>query len=130
MNEENCCGCRICEIVCAYQHFHANNPKKAAIRVFQRFPKPALNVPIVCRQCENPECVQACPEEALHQAEDGHIVVDEEKCVGCRICSNACPFNAIYFHEEISTPIICDLCGGDPTCVKWCPTLAIQLVSK
>jgi len=125
---ERCCGCRICELVCAYQHFQENNPKKAAIRVFQLFPSPASNVPIVCRQCAIPRCVEKCPEQALYKARDGRVLVDEERCTGCRACLDACPFGAIYFHEDIPTPIKCDLCDGDPACVKWCPTNALSFV--
>lgn len=125
---EKCCGCRICELICAYQHFQQNNPKKAAIRVFPLFPTPAINVPIVCRQCGIPKCVQHCPEQALYKTEDGRVLLNAEKCNGCRACLDACPFGAIYFHQDIMTPIKCDLCNNDPQCVKWCPTEALKYV--
>jgi len=123
---EKCCGCRICELVCAYQHFQKNNPKKAAIRVFALFPNPASNVPVVCHHCGVPKCVELCPEGALYKAEDGRILLTAKKCTGCLECIEACPFTAVYFHSDMITPIICDLCDGDPACVKWCPTKALR----
>ncbi|KPV65523.1 MAG: Hdr-like menaquinol oxidoreductase iron-sulfur subunit 1 precursor [Candidatus Bathyarchaeota archaeon BA1] len=126
MYAENCCGCRICELICAYRHFQQNNAKKAAIRVFQLFPTPASNVPVVCHQCAIPKCAEKCPEQALYKAEDGRILLHVERCTGCRACLDACPFSAIYFHNDITTPIKCDLCDGDPACVKWCPTKALH----
>ncbi len=123
---EKCCGCRICELICAYQHFQQNNPKKAAIRVFPLFPNPAANVPVVCRHCAIPRCVEQCPEDALYKAQDGRVLLDAKKCTGCRVCLDACPFTAIYFHSDMLIPIICDLCDGDPVCVKWCPTKALR----
>lgn len=126
---EKCSGCRLCELVCAYEHFKVNNPKKAAIRVFPMFPKPARNVPIVCRQCRTPKCVEQCPTKALYVAEDKRVLLDAEKCIGCRACLEACPFAALYFHEDFKTPIKCDLCDNDPECVKWCPTKALEYVT-
>jgi len=123
---EKCCGCRICELICAYQHFQRNNPKKSAIRVFQLFPTPASNVPIVCRHCVIARCIEKCPEQALYKANDGRTLLNAERCTGCRACLDACPFGAIFFHDDITTPMICDLCDGDPACVKWCPTNALH----
>jgi Fe-S-cluster-containing hydrogenase component 2 len=126
---EKCSGCRICELICAYKHFKTNNPKKSAIRVFALFPKPARNVPIVCKQCRVPKCVEQCPTKALYIAEDKRILLDAEKCIGCRTCLEACPFTAIYFHQNLNIPIKCDLCDNDPECAKWCPTKALQFVT-
>jgi phenylacetyl-CoA:acceptor oxidoreductase subunit 1 len=45
-----------------------------------------------CNQCKNAPCVEACPTGATRQREDGIIVVDQDKCVGCRYCVIACPY--------------------------------------
>jgi carbon-monoxide dehydrogenase iron sulfur subunit len=132
VHPEKCTGCRICELVCAYKHYKVNNPKKAAIRVTQLFPKPAANVPIVCRQCKVAPCIERCAElkfNALYKNDSGVTLVDAEKCVGDFACAEACPFAAVYIHPDLKTPIICDLCGGDPECVKHCPTNAIEFTT-
>ncbi|HAL57829.1 MAG TPA: 4Fe-4S ferredoxin, partial [Bacteroidetes bacterium] len=48
-------------------------------------------VPKLCNQCENPPCVQVCPVGATFKTEDGVILVDEKRCIGCRYCIQACP---------------------------------------
>lgn len=132
IHPEKCTGCRICELVCAYKHYRVNNPKKAAIRVTQLFPKPAANVPIVCKQCKRAPCITKCSElkfHALYKDDMNVTLVDAEKCAGDWACAEACPFSAVYLHPDIETPIICDLCGGDPECVRNCPTKAIEFVT-
>ena len=122
-----CAGCSTCELVCAFKHFKVVNPWKSAIRVLHKFPEKMEYEPIVCRQCEEPKCVEACPTEALRK-ENGIVKLDVEKCVGCFACKDACPYSAIFKHPEVNHPIKCDLCGGDPECIKWCPKNAIKLV--
>jgi len=132
VHPEKCTGCRICELMCAYKHYKVNNPKKGAIRVTQLFPKPAANVPIVCRQCKMAPCIEKCTElkfNALYKNDFGVTLVDAKKCVGDWACAEACPFAAVYLHPDLKTPIICDLCGGDPECVKHCPTDAIEFTN-
>ena len=55
-------------------------------------------LPIQCQQCANPPCVHACPVTATWQEPDGIIVVDYNKCVGCRYCMMACPYYARHFN--------------------------------
>jgi carbon-monoxide dehydrogenase iron sulfur subunit len=132
VHPEKCTGCRICELVCAYRHYKVNNPKKAAIRVTQLFPKPAANVPIVCKQCKVAPCIEKCAElkyKVLNKHDSGVTLVNAEKCVGDWACAEACPFAAVYLHSDLKTPVICDLCDGDPECVKRCPTNAIEFTA-
>ena len=58
-------------------------------------------LPIVCKQCENPVCIDVCKTKALVR-EDGITYVDENKCIGCGKCAKVCPFNAIFIEEEPS----------------------------
>ncbi len=126
---ELCSGCRICELVCAIEHFQVNNPKKSAIRVLVTYPHPVVRMPIVCSQCKIPACAEACPGEALKKTQ--HVVeLDKELCISCMKCVEACPFGAMYAHGDVDNPIKCDMCGGDPQCVKRCPKGAIQLIPE
>jgi carbon-monoxide dehydrogenase iron sulfur subunit len=126
---EQCCGCRICELVCAIEHFGVNNPKKSAIRVLNIYPHPVIRMPVVCSQCRVPLCAQVCPTDALRWVE-GVVQLDESECISCYKCVESCPFGAIYVHEDCELPIKCDMCGGDPKCVKHCPTSALRLLPE
>ena len=58
-------------------------------------------VPMLCMHCENPPCVEACPTEgATYKREDGIVVMDKEKCIGCKSCIMACPYGARYYREN------------------------------
>ena len=126
---ELCSGCKICELVCAIEHFGVNNPKKSAVRVLTTYPHPVMRLPIVCAQCKVPVCADACPVGALSRT-NGVVKLDKDACISCMKCVGACPFGAIYAHAEIDQPIKCDLCGGDPKCVQKCPKEAIRLIPE
>lgn len=123
-HDEECTGCKICELVCASRKFNVNNPKKAAIRVMadESFSKFTI---IICRHCEDPPCVKACLAKARRKVLDGRVIVDEGKCTKCERCYEACTYKAVFFHPEVASAILCDLCDGQPLCVRFCPTKAI-----
>lgn len=128
--DERCVGCRLCEVACALKHYDVENPKKSAVKVYQRFPKPGVNEPVFCRQCTSPPCVGACASGALSKRKNSAIKIDASKCDNCGLCTKACPFRAIFVHKDLKLPIICDLCEGDPECAKICPSKAIMYVPE
>lgn len=87
-------------------------------------------VPKLCNQCDNPPCVQVCPVGATFMTDDGVILVDEKRCIGCRYCIQACPYGARYLHPVTQTADKCTFCyhritqGLLPACVEVCPTQA------
>ena len=60
-------------------------------------------LPIVCKQCENPACIEVCKPKAIVR-ENNVISIDEEKCIGCGRCVKSCPFNAIFIEESPAAP--------------------------
>ena len=87
-----------------------------------------------CMHCLLPACATACPVGALQKTEDGPVIYDEGKCIGCRYCMVACPFEVPNFEWEDATPWIrkCDFCadrlaeGLEPACVAACTTGALK----
>ncbi len=85
-------------------------------------------VPKLCNHCDNPPCAQVCPVGATFQTEEGIVLVDANRCIGCSYCIQACPYGARYMHPVTHTADKCTLCyhrtnqGLLPTCVEVCPT--------
>lgn len=87
-----------------------------------------------CMQCLHPACASACPVGALHQNEQGIVVADTSKCIGCRYCQYACPFGVPRFEWENALGVMrkCTGCnervarGQKQACVAGCPTGALS----
>ena len=126
---KNCVGCEVCGIVCSTKHDGQVRESAMRIRVNDRYPEIKMPVfrPMVCKHCDDPECVEACPLGALEIDKDtGQILLHESKCDGCGECIDACPFDAMWIDPLKNIAIKCDLCGGDPLCVKFCNFDAIR----
>ncbi len=96
-----------------------------------------LNVPMSCMHCETADCVTVCPTGASYKrAEDGIVLIDAEKCMGCNYCAWACPYGARELDEEAGVMRKCTLCVDriydealpqaerKPACVLACPAHA------
>jgi tetrathionate reductase subunit B len=87
-------------------------------------------VPKLCNQCAHPPCVQVCPVGATFSTTDGVVLVDSNRCIGCRYCIQACPYSARYLNPVTKTADKCTFCyhrvvkGLLPACVEVCPTQA------
>ncbi len=87
-------------------------------------------LPRLCNHCDHPPCVDACPVKATYQTDDGSIQINEERCIGCRLCVSACPYNARYLHPVKKIVQKCTFCihrveaGVVPACVNTCPAEA------
>ena len=107
--------------------------------IAQELQQPAmtLHFPRSCLHCETPACVTVCPTGASYKrAEDGIVLVDEDKCIGCKLCSWACPYGAREYSEVEGVMKKCTLCVDriynenlpeaerEPACVQVCPTKA------
>ena len=87
-------------------------------------------VPKLCNHCAHPPCVQVCPVGATFATEDGVVLVDEKRCIGCRYCIQACPYGMRFLNPRTKTADKCTFCyhrvvkGLLPACVEVCPTQA------
>lgn len=124
-----CTGCKTCEMACSLIQTGVCNPSSSRRRTVH-FDEEILDVPMQCQQCEDPACMNICPTNAIYvEEETGAKVINQTKCIGCRMCMIACPFGAISMDPLSNKVIKCDLCAGDPACAKFCPTGAIEYVT-
>ena len=101
----------------------------------QRVPGNPVYAKFQCMHCNDAACVSACIVGALTKDENGAVVYDAWKCIGCRYCMAACPFQVpAYEYNNILTPQVrkCTFCfekrtskGKIPACVQSCPMEAM-----
>ncbi|MDR1183380.1 MAG: 4Fe-4S dicluster domain-containing protein [Coriobacteriales bacterium] len=138
-DESRCIDCRACSISCR----DWNDIQPGAVKYLRRFTWEEGAFPEVqmhtlfasCYHCEAPVCMRACPTGALYKEDKfGAVLVDEEKCRGCRSCWDACPYGAPQFADDSPTAKMskCTMCmdrleqGHMPTCVNACPARALD----
>lgn len=130
--EDRCTGCRICELICSFNKTKTElNPRKGGIRVTSVEKEGLRSLVTVCRQCQEPACLKACPTGALHKSADGVVMFTEQRCNSCGFCVEACSFEAITLSGSTPKIIKCDLCGqGEPLCVEYCPRDCIRIYQR
>lgn len=146
-----CVGCHACTAACKQKNATPTGVfwRKVMIKEEGKFPNSApVSMPLLCMHCEEPACVDACPTGAAYKTKEGPVLIDQDKCVGCRACVVACPYSARTFLEQIGeyypdlgktayetaregehnvgTVSKCTFCvdrineGKDPLCVQTC----------
>jgi len=111
IDTRKCVGCQACSIACVAEN---KLPPGVVYRPLitensGRFPHLDIHfTPRPCLQCENPSCVPVCPVHATWKRADGVVVIDYDKCIGCRYCLTACPYGARtsdfdhYYNENMA----------------------------
>ncbi|MBI3593216.1 MAG: 4Fe-4S dicluster domain-containing protein [Nitrospirae bacterium] len=135
---ERCIGCKSCESACKLENGIPEgryrtkviwvNPQKGGRLFFVSSP---------CMHCDKPACKQVCPTGAIYKRqEDGVVLIDKTKCIGCRYCAWACPYGAMGFDEDKMVADKCTYCahrlarGEQPACVTKCPGHALNFGEK
>ncbi len=131
IDTRRCVGCQDCVAACKMENGVPTGYTRDWITetVQGEFPSPWMEIRSErCNHCDNPPCVACCPTGASHTHEPGNIVlVNREKCIGCKACLAACPYNARFIHPD-GYADKCTFCvhrverGLDPACVAVCPT--------
>jgi DMSO reductase iron-sulfur subunit len=134
-----CIGCRSCFVACKAEN---NTPLRTDWRyVVEResgtYPTPKREfIPLACNHCSEPACLKACPVPGAitRRTNDGVVLIDQDKCIGCRYCMFACPYGAPRIDTESNKVSKCTMCvhrldaGFEPACATACLTDAIQFV--
>ena len=133
-NKDKCVNCKACSAACilengwnvsARETFSYNSEAESLI--------PLINMSLACNHCESAVCMTGCPSSAYRRDElTGAVIIDEQKCIGCRYCKWNCPYDAPKFDHLCNTIVKCNLCyseiktGRQPACVIACPTGALN----
>jgi anaerobic dimethyl sulfoxide reductase subunit B (iron-sulfur subunit) len=146
-NSDICVSCRTCVIACKDKN---DNPLGVNFRRVISYeggswiPHPTIkgvmqpsnifvySVSVACMHCQKPICVEVCPTGAMNKNGNGIVAVNQDKCIGCRLCQQSCPYGAPQFNEAKGVMSKCDLCqdliatGEKPACVASCPQRALD----
>ncbi|MGK2852246.1 MAG: 4Fe-4S dicluster domain-containing protein [Candidatus Limnocylindrales bacterium] len=149
-----CDGCGKCTTGC--QEMHHLDDDQAWIKVYEMTDASGgtYSMPVLCQMCERAPCVQVCPVGATYHEPDGVVLIDQNVCIGCRMCMAACPYGVRVFNwgppEAVPAGIVstsplfsvpqrqgtvgkCDSCahalreGDFPACVTSCSMEAIYV---
>jgi Fe-S-cluster-containing dehydrogenase component len=129
IDSEKCYNCGACIVGCQQRNAVPYGFRRNWVRV-DAIPRYGFGKgfqPGGCMQCDAPLCVEACPTRATWKSDDGVVLIDRERCIGCGACIAACPYDARYRHPERGTADKCDYCapsrhlGIAPACVQLCP---------
>ena len=125
INTKKCVGCYACRMAC--QMINKLEPEEAFIsyKEIEQGTYPSVyaeTVPVQCMHCENAPCQQVCPTHATYTTESGVVLVDEEKCIGCKYCMAACPYQVRVRNEETGAVDKCRFCtvSAETTGTKMC----------
>jgi tetrathionate reductase subunit B len=125
----DCIGCQACSIACSME----NQLPEGCFRtsaltyvVHEDQKAGAHMLPRLCNHCDEPPCVPVCPVGATFKRDDGVVLVDAERCVGCGYCVQACPYDARFINTATGKADKCTFCahrieaGLLPACVETC----------
>jgi phenylacetyl-CoA:acceptor oxidoreductase subunit 1 len=110
---KKCINCQTCMVACKMENFVPAGIFLNRIQDYEVGDYPNVKrmfLPVSCMHCNTPPCRDVCPTGATTKREDGIVVVDDNKCVGCAYCVVACPYQArsIYKREtlyyKVATP--------------------------
>ena len=138
LDASSCSGCKACQVAC--QDRHGLAPDVRWRRVYEVTGGGwertgdawvssvfAYNLSMACNHCERPICAEVCPTRAITKRADGLVLIDADRCMGCRYCEWSCPYGAPQYDAAAGVMTKCTFCvdeldaGRPPACVAACP---------
>lgn len=145
-----CKNARNCVTACQKMHYQPEDKEWMQVKLMKDSEDTAPYwFPKTCFHCDNPPCVKVCPVDATYKRNDGLVLIDNERCIGCKFCMAACPYSTRVFNwtepelpeeakmcsyspessvpSKVGTVDKCDFCpdmarqGKLPDCVTACP---------
>jgi protein NrfC len=117
MYQDRCIDCERCVDACnETNHVPFEEPGAYRTRILQKNTPDAIGqqrefIPVLCNQCNLPQCVRVCPTKATYKdKQNGIVMMDIKKCIGCLTCQEGCPYNARYFNEHKHAVDKCNFC--------------------
>lgn len=136
IDTRTCVGCAACVIACKTENGVAQGYSRDWITTATSGTWPDLRMTIQserCNHCEDAPCVSACPTGASYVGPGGTVLVNQDKCSGCKACIAACPYGARFIDPAVGAIDKCTFCvhrteNGIPTtaCQDVCPTESIH----
>lgn len=125
-----CIGCKSCQIACKDKNDLDVGSLFRKVWLFERgkFPNPrSYFISMACNHCKEPKCVDNCPTGASYRREeDGVVLIDLNKCIGCKYCTWSCPYEARHYNKDNGKVEKCNACldllqqGEKPACIDAC----------
>ena len=130
-----CIGCHTCSVACKAEYEVPLGCWRTWVKQIEKGRYPYARkafLPILCNHCERAICTTVCPVKATYKRpEDGIVMINPHRCIGCRYCMAACPYNVRFISPRYNIVEKCDFCqklidqGQTPACVAACPTGAM-----
>jgi anaerobic dimethyl sulfoxide reductase subunit B (iron-sulfur subunit) len=142
-----CSGCKACQVACKDKNLlplgvlwrriyevgggewtHSGNSWTSTVY--------AYTLSMACNHCVHPKCAGVCPVDAFSVREDGIVLLDSSKCIGCGYCAWACPYGAPQYDPTTGCMTKCNLCYDNldanlpPACVSACPMRVLDLADQ
>ena len=126
-----CIGCHACSVACKAEFDVPLGAFRDTVKYVEDGEYPTATrhfIPVLCNQCEDAPCLDACPTDAIVRLPNGEVTIDEGDCNLNRFCMSACPYGAIYEDPDKNVAQKCTFCehrtsqGQQPACVDACPT--------
>jgi anaerobic dimethyl sulfoxide reductase subunit B (iron-sulfur subunit) len=137
LDTSSCTGCKACQIACKDKNDLSVGVlwrRVVEVQGGEWMPRAeawltnafAYFISAACMHCELPICAEVCPTQAIIQRVDGIVIIDSQRCMGCRYCEMACPYKAPQYDSIHGVMTKCDFCydlidaGKSPACVAAC----------
>jgi Fe-S-cluster-containing dehydrogenase component len=133
-DHNKCVNCRACMAACILENGWTVSPRSVYIYNPEAISAlPLVNISLACNHCEDAVCLKGCPAGSyFREPVTGAIVIEDNKCIGCKYCQWNCPYDAPKFDKEKRIIGKCNLCysgmleGRLPACTNACPTGALK----